>query len=189
MNRNIWIWAVVVVVVLLGIWYFASSGTASPANTAATSSASGATTTSGASGSAASGSAGSTSSFRSIFTQNGNYECTYDLVGTSTSATSKINIADGKMRGEFRSTTGGASIANYMIYTGGYLYSWKEAATTGTKTSVKTLSDLPSVIPGDLTSASILGASGSDNIGWNCHNWAKDASAFTLPSYVKFSAR
>ncbi len=95
-------------------------------------------------------------------------------------------MADGKMRGEFRSTSNGVKTASLMIYNGGYLYSWKEGATTGKKSSIKALSDLPEIIPQDLTSGAIFGT-GADNVGWNCHDWLKDVKIFTLPAYVTFS--
>jgi len=134
MNQKNIIWGIVIVViVLLGVWYFSSVYTGSPAvapgtaTTTATSTAS----TSAATGKAASG---TPSTFKSIFTQSGNHECTFEQVGTSTRTTSVVYISGGKMRGEFR-TTGTVTSANLMIYNGGYLYSWKEGAAVGKKSN------------------------------------------------------
>ena len=104
---------------------------------------------------------------------------------TGGQANSVIYIADGKMRGEFR-TTGPKIEANLMIYSGGTLYSWKEGASVGVKSTLKSISELPKAIPTDLTSGAIFGVN-NENVGWDCHDWAKDPSLFDIPTYVKFS--
>lgn len=187
MNQKTGIWVVVIIVlVALGIWYFSSSnsgGTGAPTDMATTSATTGASGTTG--GTATPVPAGS-STFHSIFTQSGNHECVYQQVAASTRSTSIIRIADGKMHGEFR-TTGSVTSANIMIYNGGLLYSWKEGASVGTKSNIKTLADLPAVIPQDLTSGAVYGIS-SDSVGWDCHDWVTDPTMFVIPSYVTFTA-
>lgn len=176
----------VIILAVLGVWYYSSNS--NPATDTQTETATSSDTTGVTGTPAATTPAAGSSTFRSIFTQTGNHQCDYTQTGTSSQGNSVIYIADGKMRGEFRTTTSGISTASLMIYTGGYLYSWKEGATTGTKSSIKTIADLPEVIPSDLTSGVILGT-GSDNVGWNCHDWLKDTKLFTIPAYVTFSAR
>lgn len=89
------------------------------------------------------------------------------------------------MRGEFRTISGTDSTANLMIYTGGTLYSWKEGATTGRKSSIESMAELPQAIPADLTSGGGFGVS-LDNVSWDCHDWAKDPAMLVVPTYVKF---
>lgn len=189
MNKNALVWIIILVVVGFGIWYASSSNTGqnNPVSQEA------ATTTTNVTTTTATGSSGTNkvvtnpNTFHSIFEQSGTHQCTYEQVGgTSEKASSVIDIADGKMRGEFRTTdTSGNTKATLMIYSGGTLYSWQEGMTTGTKSTIKTVADLPQVIPADLTSASVLGGS-SQNVGWDCHAWLKDPSVFVVPSYVKF---
>lgn len=174
---------VVVILVALGIWYFNSSntaGTATPEQTATTTTTVSTTVTNTSAATPA-----SPTTFKSIFTQSGNHECTYEQVGTSTQSSSVIYISNGDMRGEFR-TTGTVTSADLMIYNGGYLYSWKEGATVGKKSSIKSLADLPQVIPQDLTSGAIFGVS-TNNVSWDCHDWITDPTFFVLPTYVTFS--
>lgn len=186
MNRNSWIVGIIVVIlVVIGIWYFAGSGNMGASGGNATSSATTTGATTGATGSA-SGATASTNSFRSIFAHAENTECTYDAVGATT-AHNIIRIADGKMYGEFRTSTASGSVGNFMIYSDGSLFVWREGATIGEKTTIRSIADLPDAIPSDLASDAILGASGSHNVGWNCHPWAKDTKQFTLPTYVTFS--
>ncbi len=186
MNSNTIIGAIIAVVLLgLGIWYVMSTGTPTDTSTATstpTTSNNGTPTGTNNSGTPAAGA----NTFRSIFTQSGNNECSYELVDGSSRSSSKIQIADGKMHGEFRTVTGNTSVASIMIYDGGYLYSWQEGKTTGKKTSITSLSQLPQAIPVDLSSGVILGKS-LDNVSWDCHPWSKDAKVFVIPTYVKFS--
>ncbi|MDO8482160.1 MAG: hypothetical protein Q7S75_03735 [bacterium] len=183
MNQNKLIGVIVVIVIaILGIWYFSSSN-----NGAVTGAQDETATTPGATGVA--GTPASTpakaTSFRSIFTQTGNHQCSYEQVATTGRSSSVIYIADGKMRGEFRTTSGGVNDANLMIYDGGFLYSWKEGATTGKKSSIKSMAELPEAIPNDLTSGASFGVS-LDNVSWDCHDWAKDSKMLVVPTYVKF---
>ena len=182
MNQNTIIGGIVVIILaVLGIWYFSSNttGTAGQDQTATTSDSTGTTGTTA-------GTAANPNTFRSIFTQSGNHVCTYAQVTASGQSSNAVYIADGKMRGEFRTVSGTGTLADLMIYTGGILYSWKEGATVGKKSSIKSLADLPQAIPGDLTSGAILGFS-LDNVSWDCHDWARDVKLFVIPAYVTFS--
>src|SRR6185369_14447468 len=132
MNQKTLIWVVgIVVLVGLGIWYFSSSNSVvTPAQTGTP------TNSTGATGGTKPTTPVSGNTFHSIFTQTGSHECLYQQVEASSQTSSIIRIADGKMRGEFR-TTGANPSANLMIYSGGILYSWKEGATVGKKSSIK----------------------------------------------------
>jgi len=176
MSRNSIIWTVVVIIVIaLGIWYFAydggsgmMSGTATSTN--ATSTMATSTDTTGTQSTTGTGNgttvASGTATFHSIFTQNGNYECDFSQTSASAQGRNVIYIADGKMRGEFRTSSGNVTTATLMIYSGGYLYSWQEGATTGTKTAISSLSQLPTAVPENLRSGAVLGTSDS-SVGWD----------------------
>jgi len=184
MNKNLIIGAIIVVIlILLGFWYVSSLTPATPAPVTSTTATS---TTTNVPTTTTPATVATKSAFKSIFTQSGNHECTYQQVGGSTQGTSVIYISNGKMRGEFRTTGGTVSSANLMIYNGGYLYSWVEGTTVGKKTSINSLADLPAVIPQDLTSGAVFGTS-ADSVGWDCHDWLTDNSIFVIPTYVKFT--
>jgi hypothetical protein len=175
-----WLYIIIGILVIAGLgwWIWSAKGAPSSDTQGQTAS----TTVNG--GSTAT-QAGAQNTFKSIFAGSGNHECIYDQVTSSSQTKSVIQIADGKMRGEFRTTSGNQTIATLMVYTGGYLYSWKEGATTGTRTSISSVADLPDAIPQDLTSGAIFGTS-AESVGWDCHAWLKDATVLTVPSYVKF---
>lgn len=182
MSKGILIGAIAIIIGALGFWYFyadPSEQTTEPTELQEETN----TTPSSTTGTTPKG----TNTFRSVFSQSGSYECKYEQVDSDSRTSSVITIADGKMRGEFRTMSGTDSIGSLMIYDGNYLYSWKEGATVGRKTSIRTIADLPEAIPADLTSGAVYGGS-LDNVGWDCHPWAKDQKAFVLPTYVKFSA-
>lgn len=128
----------------------------------------------------------SQTTYKSLLTQNGSYQCDYNSVTASGQTTGVIYIYNGKMRGEFRTQSPGESISNFFVYDGHYMYQWKEGRLTGVKTVLTSLSQLPFIIPKDLTSGAIIGSS-YENIGWNCHTWLTNKSLLTPPSYVTFN--
>ncbi len=124
--------------------------------------------------------------FRSIFQQSGSHVCTFEQVSASSRSSSAVYIADGKMRGEFRTTTGAITTGDLMVYNGGTLYTWKEGTGTGKKSSITSISQLPEVIPTDLTSGAVYGTS-ANNVSWDCHDWKQDNTLLAPPTTVKFS--
>ena len=186
MNKNVVYGGIVVLILaVLAVWLLSSYSAMpnSPAP-AVTSEAATSSTPDNAPTSTATANTPAKSSFRSIFTQSGNHECTFAQSGTSTQSSSVVRISNGKMRGEFR-TTGTVTSADLMIYSNGSLYVWKEGSTTGKRTSITSLSELPATIPKDLTSGAIFGTS-SENVSWDCHDWLAEAGQFAIPSYVSF---
>jgi hypothetical protein len=176
MNRNTLIFVIVIVILaLLGVWYYSQSNLAiTPASSDVK-----------ATDTKASAPAATPSTFKSIFTQSGNHQCTYEQLSPSSRSSSVIYIADGKMRGEFRTLAPSAS-ANIMIYANGYLYSWREGATVAKRSSIKSIAELPQIIPTDLTSGAVYGVS-DENVSWDCHDWLKDTEMFVVPSELKIS--
>ncbi len=179
MNRTIAIVVIIAILLGLGWWVFYTPKDAvkSPVATDTTMTTTG--TTPGTTGSVT-----GTNTFKSIIEQKGSYQCTYSQASQSGQTISNIYIADGMLRGEFRDTD---AVGNMMIYSNGTLYIWQEGKTVGTKTQVSTLAQLPTVIPKDLTSATSLG-SGINSVGWDCHQWSKNAAFFIPSSQIKFTA-
>ncbi|MBA3733221.1 hypothetical protein H0W91_02500 [Patescibacteria group bacterium] len=179
--KNIYWGILAVVVIVLGIWWFNSRGhdadEVNNVNTVASSTTSNTTNTT---------STLKPTTFKGLLSQNGNFECKYEEVDPKFRSTNVIYLSGGKMRGEFRTSTSTGTVANIALYDGRYLYVWREGASTGVRTEPKTISELPSVIPADITSAAIFGTS-PKNVSWDCHPWSTDASILVKPSYVKFN--
>ena len=122
----------------------------------------------------------------SLFPKAGSYECRYEQVTPESRSTNIVYVADGKMRGEFRTLDSkGMGSSNIMVYDGTYLYIWIEGQTVGTRSQPKTLADIPAVIPTNIKEGMVLG-SGINNVSWNCHAWSKVSSMLTKPTYVRF---
>lgn len=124
---------------------------------------------------------------KSILSINGSHECRYEQVSQSQTSTNFIYIADNKLRAEFRTRySTGKSTSNLMVYDGQYLYVWTEGMTTGVRTQPKSISELPDVIPTDITSGKVLGTN-LNSVSYDCHAWSKIPSMLVKPTYVKFN--
>ncbi len=120
-----------------------------------------------------------------IFNEKGSYQCDYEQVSQQTRNSSVVYISNGKMRGEFRTSTAVGGTATMVVYDGDYLYVWTEGKSTGTRTQPKTIAELPGIIPEDVSSGRILGSSAT-NVSWNCHAWSVKPALLARPSYVNF---
>lgn len=178
MNKAIWI-IVIIVLAVVAFMVFRPDSTEDTSSTATTT-----TTTTGTNNT--SNTTGMKSTLGGIFDAPGSYECKYEQVSPTLRATNVIYVADGKLRGEFRSATATTTTLSMVVYDGVNLYVWNEGQPTGKISQPKTIADLPSAIPEDITSGRILGTS-SNNVSWDCHAWSKDASKLVRPSYVKFN--
>lgn len=184
-KQTVWTVVVVVAVVLLGWWSYSMMAT--PAESVAVNPTPTSTDNTGTTGTVTPPSptpVGSGNTLSGVFAQNSSTVCKYNKVTPSGQSNDVIYISNGKVRAEFRDM---GTNGNLMVYTGGTLYRWKEGSTVGTKTQVKTLAELPLLIPKDLTSASIFGSS-LDNVSWDCHPWNTDVNLLVPPAQVKFSA-
>jgi hypothetical protein len=124
---------------------------------------------------------------KSILSIKGSYECKYEQVSQTQTSTNSIYLADNKLRAEFRTRySTGKSTLTMMVYDGRYLYVWTEGMSTGIRTEPKSISELPEVIPEDITSGRVLGTN-SNSVSYDCHAWSKVGSMLVKPSYVKFN--
>lgn len=121
-----------------------------------------------------------------LFPKSGNYECKYEQVTGGVQSSNVVYIADGKMRGEFRTKDSkGMATSNIMIYNSPNLYIWVEGKSVGTVTQPKSLKDIPAVIPTDVHEGRVL-SYGSNSVSWDCHAWSKVPSMLSKPAYVNF---
>ncbi len=195
MNKSLLLAVGVIAAIALLVWFFTSSpslpqqdstngasttpgATVSPANPATTKPVPKQPTTQG---------VPNPNTYKSLLTQTGSYQCDYDQVQSTGKSHNVIYIYGGKMRGEFRtSNADGSTTSNLFVYDGRYMYQWKEGASVGNRTVLTSLSQLPLVIPKDLTSGGIVGNS-YESVGWLCHTWLTNKALLTPPSYVSFN--
>jgi uncharacterized protein (UPF0333 family) len=104
MNRNTIIGSVIIVIlVAVGIWYFTATDMTD--STVSTNEAPGTKKTAPA----------TPSTFKSIFAQSGNHQCTYEQVSPTSRSNSLVYIADGKMRGEFRTNSAEITVTSILV--------------------------------------------------------------------------
>ena len=189
MKQSTWIWIAFVAAALIiaGVLIYASKGSEMENALSQNTTAAADTNTSSVGNTSKTGSTvGMKSTLGGIFDETGNYQCDYDQVSAQSRSTNVIYISNGKLRGEFRTITPALSTNSIFLYDGSYLYSWTEGKSTGKVAQPKTIKDLPSLIPEDITSGRILG-SGLNSVGWNCHAWSLDKSKLVKPAYVVFN--
>lgn len=127
-----------------------------------------------------------TTATKSLLTQKGSYQCDFTQVTSTGQSANVIYLYGGKLRAEFRTRNANGVVANLLVYDGHYVYEWREGASTGKRSILTSLSDLPLVIPKDLTSGQIFGDN-FESVGWLCHTWLTNKSLLTPPSYVTFN--
>jgi hypothetical protein len=183
-TKNLIIIVLAIALILLGARFW-SSAPASVEPIVATSTAAATTAQQPVKAPAAKPAPKNTQTYASLITQQGSYQCDYDQVAATGQSHNVIYISGGKLRAEFRTISGNVTAANLSVYDGHYLYSWKEGQSTGTKTGITSLSQLPAAIPANLTSGKIYGST-YESVGWKCHAWIADKSILAPPSYVSF---
>jgi hypothetical protein len=189
MNKSLALTIGILAVIALAVWFFTDNPSMSQTGSSATTSSSSVQIPSQTKTGTKTSTKGvpNSTTYKSLLTQAGSYECDYSSVQASGQTANVIYIYGGKMRGEFRTTeAGGTSNANLFVYDGHNLYQWKEGSSIGTRTVLTSLSQLPLIIPKDLTSGAIIG-NNYTSVGWLCHTWLTNKALLTPPSYVTFS--
>jgi hypothetical protein len=104
--------------------------------------------------------------------------CTYSTEGTS----GKIYVNDGKVRGDFETTSEGNTTKSHMIIDGSSSYIWSDGSTDG----IKMTFDASATPSGSATTSPAGSFDAAANMNYKCGVWIADASMFTLPAGVKF---
>jgi|SRR6185369_26379 len=192
MNKSLILAVAVLAAIAAGVWFF-TTGPSFPDDSSTASSTSQSSSTALTPGGtkasptpAPSKGMSDSTTYKSLLTQTGSYECDYSSVTATGQTSNVIYIYGGKLRGEFRTISSpDKNSANLFVYDGHYLYQWTEGTSEGVKTVLTSLSQLPLIIPKDLTSGKIYGDS-FVSVGWHCHTWLTNKSLLTPPSYVTF---
>ncbi|MBP9669515.1 MAG: hypothetical protein KBE09_04475 [Candidatus Pacebacteria bacterium] len=122
---------------------------------------------------------------RDVISGMGNTTCSYERVSGNVRSSDTLYISNGKIRGEFRTTTSGVSKNTISYYDGSALYTWTEGTALGTKSSVRSAADIAMLIPANLTQGVVLGTA-LNNVSWDCHTWKVDATLLGTPKGVTF---
>ncbi|MDQ5954780.1 MAG: hypothetical protein QG583_708 [Patescibacteria group bacterium] len=117
-------------------------------------------------------------SLRSLLALGKNTMCTFTSVVENSSSSGTVYIAaDGSMSGDFTSQTSAGTITSHMIMKGGTSYVWSGAQ--GAKMNVSATQNATA----SNTNQSVdLDA----QVDYDCKNWTRDDSKFTVPTNVNF---
>lgn len=117
-------------------------------------------------------------SLRSMLGLGKSQMCTYtNTAGGVTSSGTFYISTDGSMRGDFTVQTSAGTQTSNMMVKDGTSYVW--SGSQGTKMS--TLKNDTTTAPDTNTGFDLDG-----QFGYNCENWSKDESKFTVPAGVQF---
>lgn len=125
-----------------------------------------------------------TGSLKSLLAGNGNRKCTYKTVQQGYVSEGTFYVANGKMRGDISTTTGGRTTNAHMITKDSTSYMW----TDGSDMAFKMAYDPSDVKPSGSTdaSASQQAVDLNKDYDFDCSSWSVDASQFELPSGITF---
>lgn len=182
-NKNI-VWAIVAVVVLLGIWYVysMSSGGSAWSPVATTTEQTAGQNTGGTTSESVPAKTVGNGSITQLFGLKEPLVCSITTKTANLNRSGTVYVAGGEMRGDFTSVINGVSIETSMIDDGAALYVWKNGATKGLK--------LPASV--GASGGAIQNYGGLDlatAFSYSCSVWTGNfAGTFTPPTSVVFSS-
>src|SRR5688572_701932 len=122
MNKTLLIGIVVVILLLIGGYFIYSSGNDDGIEK---------TTNQEENNSETSG--GVKSSLKAMLASGGSRKCDITSGNSAAFSSGTVYVSDGKMKGEFTTTSNGQSMKAYMISDGEYMYSWTDITSSGFK--------------------------------------------------------
>lgn len=121
-----------------------------------------------------------TGTIKSLVAAGKTQQCTFSSKEDATQSSGTMFFANGKMRGDFNTTTENVKVASHMIYDGSTSHFWTDGSTTGFKMT------LDENAKADANTQS-QGLDPNKNFEFDCKSWSADNSKFDLPSGVQFT--
>lgn len=121
-----------------------------------------------------------TSSLLDLLNLGKNQRCSFKTTASGNQTEGTIYIAEGKMRGDFKTTVEGKQQEMSMIRDGDMNYIWGASLKEGIKMKVS----LDELSKNEQAGQFI---NPDDKLDYNCMPWATDSSLFSPPSNVKFT--
>lgn len=121
--------------------------------------------------------------FYQLLAKAGSRKCSVSqMMGTITS-NGTVYMDNGTVRAEFSTSVMNTTVNSTMIAKDGYMYSWTDKGTTGTKTKMPTLDR-----DGNATSTKgVKTWDGSQVKDYTCAPWTVDEAIFEIPKSVTFT--
>ncbi|OGD63755.1 hypothetical protein A2160_03715 [Candidatus Beckwithbacteria bacterium RBG_13_42_9] len=118
---------------------------------------------------------------KSLLSQGKSVKCTYTSKMDSTSSNGTVYVANGKMRGDFQSTSPEITASGHIIVDSQYSYFWSDQSNQGIKMAVG-----GETVPSPTTQNN-QALDLNQPVTYSCSDWTADSSLFTLPKDVTFS--
>jgi hypothetical protein len=166
--------AVIVLLLLVGGAYVASTKNKSATSPSTTSSTESTQTQES--------SQASQKSLKDLLTSGIAQKCTFKDVSNNVNMEGTSYIANGKIRGDFSTTSEGKTTTGHSIFDGKTSYVWMEGTSTGFKMEI----DLTATSTSE--SQTQQGLDLNKTIDYNCSTWITDQSLFNPPSDVTFTS-
>lgn len=124
--------------------------------------------------------AGNQKSIKDLLTSGQAQKCTYKDKMAEVDVEGTVYVADGKMRSDYTSKTGGQTIMGHMVVSDTKSYIWMDGQSMGMMMTFD---------PNKVSETAPTGTQSVDVnklIDYNCSGWSSDSSVFTPPSNIKF---
>ncbi len=167
MNKKVLVIVVVLLLLLGGGAYVMSRTSSAPASG----------TTMTASPTAAPTTAQTQGTLKSLLTAGKPQTCTFTSQNGNTTGT--LYVADGKMAGDFTTTTQGNTVTAHVIVASGFSYVWTGMTKMGFKMALTDLQPTPG------QNSQSVGL--NETVSYSCKDWSTDTTKFTLPTDMTFS--
>jgi hypothetical protein len=122
---------------------------------------------------------------KDLFSASKSQKCTFSDSSSGSSGT--VYLSDGKMRGDFTSSTQGQTVTSHMIVQANTSYVWTDASDQGVKMSYEKVTQLTSATASAQANGTNMPISLDQKINYQCSAWTLDPAVMTLPTTVKFN--
>lgn len=116
---------------------------------------------------------------KALLTGNKSQKCTFVNSTDKITVNATIYTANGKMRGDFISTSAEISMTSHMIVDSSFSYVWTDKTNQGFKFPIE---DKAGVTPAPNTNSVDL----NQSFDYTCTDWTVDNSLFVLPTNINF---
>jgi hypothetical protein len=121
---------------------------------------------------------------KSLLSRGKSQKCTYSNKIESASIGGTVYVSDGKMRGDFTTTTEKIKVNGHMIVYGKYFYTWNDLRKEGIKMAYDPNEQAPTSVP---VNTSNQAPDINKTFTYTCQGWVTDNAVFTPPSDITFS--
>jgi hypothetical protein len=118
---------------------------------------------------------------KSLLTAGKSQKCTYSSQLESSSVEGIVYVTNGKMKGDFTTTSKENKVTGHMIVDGGYSYIWTDLTSKGIKMAID-LQQQPSSASANSQAPDI-----NQSFSYTCQGWTPDNTVFAPPSNVSFT--